>query len=87
MLHDLHAGITKREKKKGQVHRVFEESFDAKAIFNESFLRQKMDYIHHNPVKGKWNLADDCTSYPHSSAAFYESGQSVFFQPKHHKDL
>jgi hypothetical protein len=27
--------------------------------------------MHHNPVKGKWNLVNDFTLYPHSSAGFY----------------
>ena len=29
------------------------------------------NYIHHNPVIGKWNLCNEFTDYPHSSAAFY----------------
>ena len=35
------------------------------------FLYQKLDYIHHNPVSGKWNLCNEFTDYAHSSAAFY----------------
>ena len=64
--------VTKREKMKGQLHKVFIDSFDAKPIFSEKFLKQKMDYIHHNPVSGKWMLAKDFTEYEHSSASFYE---------------
>ena len=30
LLDILHAGVKKRESKKGQVHKVFEDSFDAK---------------------------------------------------------
>ncbi|MXV51176.1 hypothetical protein GS399_09365, partial [Pedobacter sp. HMF7647] len=59
---------------KGQLHKVFEASFDAKPIFSDSFYQQKLDYIHHNPVSGKWNLCTDFVNYPHSSAAFYELG-------------
>ena len=51
---------------------MFNDSFDAKDIHNEKFLHHKIDYIHHNPVSGKWNLAEDFASYEHSSAAFYE---------------
>jgi len=87
LLNQLAAGITIREGKKGQKHRVFEESFDAKAIFNRSFLKQKMDYIHANPVKGKWNLADDFTQYEHSSASFYETGTWFHFKPVHYQDV
>ena len=86
-LFQLAAGITIREGKKGQKHSVFEESFDAKAIFNRSFLKQKTDYIHANPVKGKWNLADNFTEYEHSSASFYETGVSFHFRPVHFLDV
>ncbi len=61
----------KREQLKGQIHKVFEESFDAKECFNQKFIEQKLTYMHHNPVKGKWNLVNDFTLYPHSSAGFY----------------
>jgi len=52
----LHGAVTKREAAKGQIHKVFEESFDAKGIYSEKFFMQKVNYIHHNPVKEKWNL-------------------------------
>jgi hypothetical protein len=39
----------------------------------DKFLQQKLDYIHHNPISGKWNLADTFIDYKHSSAGFYEN--------------
>ena len=33
-------------------------------------MKQKTDYMHDNPCRGKWNLAD-VTAYEHSSARFY----------------
>ena len=45
---------TIREKKKGQLHKVFKDSFDAKAIYSQQFLMQKINYIHNNPVSGKY---------------------------------
>ena len=83
----LEDALTQREKSKGQVHKVFKDSFDAKPIFSEGFLIQKLDYIHFNPVAGKWNLAGDPTLYKHSSASFYETGVSDFFIPRHYMDL
>ena len=83
----LHNALTEREKKKKQLHKVFKASFDAKAIFSEKFLKQKLDYIQYNPVKGKWNLAKDFVSYEHSSASFYEENICMHFMPKHYKDL
>jgi putative transposase len=53
LLEYLYDSVTKREKKKAQRHKVFEESFDAKGINSEKFLLQKLNYIHRNPVSGK----------------------------------
>ena len=75
------------KKKKGQLHKVFKDSFDAKPIFSDKFPEQKINYIHHNPVTGKWNLAQDFVSYEHSSASFYELGVTQHFLPSHYRDL
>ena len=64
-----------------QRHKVFEESFDAKGISSEKFLFQKLNYIHHNPVSGRWNLVKDYTEYEHSSASFYETGKIKNYEP------
>jgi hypothetical protein len=69
------------------LHKVFKNSFDAKAIFSERFLFQKLQYIHNNPVSGKWNLAEDYTLYEHSSASFYEDGTIQHFKTKNFGDL
>ncbi|HVS92941.1 MAG TPA: transposase [Mucilaginibacter sp.] len=68
----LSSACSPRERAKGQKHKMFEKSFDAKSVYSLDFLNQKLDYIHHNPVRGKWSLCDDFVDYPHSSAAFYE---------------
>jgi REP element-mobilizing transposase RayT len=72
LLHTLAEACSEKEKAKGQRHKVFEPSFDAKPIYTDDFFYQKLSYIHSNPVTGKWNLCSDFTVYPHSSAAFYE---------------
>jgi len=74
LLSRLSAGVSENERRKGQLHKVFESSFDAKPIYTLKFLHQKLDYIHHNPVSGKWSLCTEFTDYAHSSAAFYELG-------------
>ena len=43
----------------------------AVAISSEDILLQKLDYIHNNPVKEKWQLADLPENYRWSSAGFY----------------
>jgi REP element-mobilizing transposase RayT len=79
LLNMLTSACTEKEKTKGQLHKVFEPSFDAKPIYTLKFLYQKLDYIHHNPVSGKWNLCSEFTDYSHSSAAFYELEQPHAF--------
>ena len=64
--------VSEREKQKGQSHKVFKDSFDAKPIITQKFLLQKINYIYNNPVSGKWMLAKDFIEYIHSSASYYE---------------
>ena len=71
ILKELSNGVQEKERLKGKKHQVFRLSFDAKKVEGESIL-SVMDYIHHNPVSGKWNLAKDYVSFPHSSASYYE---------------
>ncbi len=80
LLQELHAAVKKREAKKGQIHRVFEESFDCKPCYSPHFITQKLTYMHHNPVKGKWNLVNDFALYPHSSAGFYHGTGATVYQ-------
>lgn len=87
MLIELGNLVSIREKKKGQLHKVFKDSFDAKPIITYPFLIQKINYIHYNPVSGKWMLANDFTEYEHSSASFYELKKVHDFMPLHYLDI
>ena len=87
LLNHLESLLTARERKKGQVHKVFKDSFDAKAIFSHQFLIQKINYVHYNPVSGKWMLAKNFIEYEHSSASFYEIQLAKHFRPVHFMDL
>ena len=87
MRQELVSNFTAREIAKGQKHKIFKDSFDAKPIYSDKFLFQKLDYIHGNPVKGKWTLAKHNVNYEHSSASFYELNEVKHFSPKHYKDL
>ena len=86
LLDALHGGVSKRESKKGQVHRVFEESFDAKECYTTEFILQKLDYIHRNPISKKWQLASDFAYYKYSSASFYEKGIKMYGKLVHVND-
>jgi len=74
----LEKGVTQSEMRKGQLHKVFQSSFDAKLCFSPKFINQKLNYIHTNPINDKWKLADNIYNYPHSSASFYEFGKCIY---------
>ena len=54
-----------------QEYKVWEDGYDARDVFSQEFLSQKMEYIHYNPCRPKWNLANTPEEYPWSSARFY----------------
>jgi REP element-mobilizing transposase RayT len=81
ILDHLSKGVSIRERHKGSLYKVFNDSFDAKGIYSEWFLQQKLNYIHLNPVRGKWKLVNDYTDYEHSSASYYERGVEKMFVP------
>ena len=55
-------------------------------LYSNTVFEQKLDYIHTNPVKEKWNLADKPSSYKYSSAKFYETGIDEFGFLKHYSE-
>ena len=87
ILKQLADGVNTADRMKGQKHRVFEPSFDAKPINTLDFLNQKLNYIHSNPLKGKWSLAEVFTDYEHSSASFYEFEVVKNFKPLHFREV
>jgi len=54
-----------------QRYKVWDDDYDAKDVFTPEFLKQKMDYIHNNPLQSHWCLAERAEEYPWSSACFY----------------
>jgi len=84
----LASRVTAEEKKRKKKHRVFEVSSDIKPCYTEKFLLQKLEYIHANPISGKWHLAEIAEEYKHSSARFYELNEEhPQIKITHHKDL
>ena len=59
-------------------YQVWERNSLSKIIFSQKFFQQKFNYIHHNPIKPKWNLATFPEQYYYSSAKFYNSGIDHF---------
>lgn len=87
VLNCLQLGVTPREKSSGKLHKVFNPSFDAKVCESRDFADQKLDYIHYNPVTGKWKLVEDYTEYKYSSAQFYEFGKELDVAVTHYMEF
>ncbi len=83
LLKILEDGVTPSHKRKGQLHEVYEGTFDLKLIRSYKFVKQKLDYMHANPVSKKWCLADGPAEYPHSSAKFYMTGIPGIYKVLH----
>ncbi len=50
-------------------YKVWQDSFWEQIIYTEDFLKQKLDYIHRNPVRA--GMVDKAIEYPYSSARNY----------------
>ncbi len=59
-------------------HEFWQRDSLAQILYNKSFILQKMDYIHNNPVSGKWQLAPTADEYRFSSVNFYRKGFDEF---------
>lgn len=57
-------------------YQVWQEGSHPEAIFTEKFARQKMDYIHLNPVRA--GLVEVATDWPYSSAKAYVLGEETY---------
>jgi len=76
------------DRKNKKRHEVFQPSYDAKECFSLDFIKQKLQYMHKNPVSKKWSLADSYLDYPHSSARFYSLGEeNSWFELKDVRDF
>lgn len=58
-----------------KLYRFWREGNDAQEIFLESYLKQKLNYIHMNPVRAE--IVDKAEDYRYSSAIDYAGGQGL----------
>jgi hypothetical protein len=73
LLNYLEQSVSLKESiKNNRIHKIFRTSFDAILCDSERMIENILDYIHFNPVSGKWKLAESYLDYPYSSARFYE---------------
>ena len=57
-----------------QSHRFWQQDSDLKIVESVDFLKQKLEYIHNNPVQPQWNLVENPSDYQYSSCRFYDVG-------------
>jgi putative transposase len=69
-LYEVNAGNKK--------HEIWQRDSLGIEIYSREVAKQKLDYIHFNPVSGKWVLAKDDLDYRFSSSRFYEYGIDEF---------
>ena len=75
LLNQLSASVEIKRKENKKLHEVWEVSFDWKDCRSNEFVWQKLNYIHNNPCKEKWQLAINPIEYLHSCAKFYLTGE------------
>jgi REP element-mobilizing transposase RayT len=86
LLAKLSEGVSVSDAKRGKLQEVFEDSFEIKLCHSYKFVKQKLDYIHSNPVSKKWNLVKEPVDYVHSSARFYELEEQGVYEVMHSND-
>lgn len=64
----LRQAVTRPDK---QEFKLWEDGYNAKEVVSPEFLRQKLEYIHNNPLQSHWQLAERAEDYMWSSARFY----------------
>ncbi len=79
LLNQMQNAVEAKDRQRNKQHEVWEDSFDWKECRTAHFIKQKLDYIHDNPVRGKWNLAKTSADYEHSSARFYQCGEHAVY--------
>jgi hypothetical protein len=86
-MHQLQKAVLPADTAKGQKHTVWIDSFEVKECRTEKFVLQKLQYMHYNPVSGKWKLSASPLNYLHSSAPFYFNGRQQLFEVKDYREL
>ena len=56
-------------------HSIWQD-IQAKNIYSPTFLSEKLEYLHSNPVSKDWRLVKDRAHYRYSSACFYDRGDT-----------
>ncbi|MBI5568235.1 MAG: hypothetical protein HY870_25300 [Chloroflexi bacterium] len=71
---ELQYFATHRQADATEKHQIW-QPLQAKNIYSVEFLREKMEYIHNNPIAKHWALVDNRAEYRYSSACFYDRAE------------
>ncbi|MBL6444826.1 transposase [Fulvivirga sp. 29W222] len=63
---------------KDRIYQFWQRNSLNKLLKSRKVIEQKLDYIHNNPVRGKWMLADNPLKYHFSSVRFYKEDNREF---------
>ena len=70
LLQDFYVGASDR------IHQIWERNPLSVPLWNESVVKEKLNYIHNNPVRA--GLCIYPHEYKYSSAAFYDGEEDIF---------
>lgn len=70
-----------------QRHKIWDDGYHARPVFKTWFLKQKLNYIHNNPLQEHWKLVEYPEDYRYSSARFYHSGEQADLEVVHFAEL
>lgn len=81
LLHLLEVNLKDRK------YQIWQRNALSIPLWTNAVIEQKIDYIHENPLNGKWNLSETPEAYKYSSAQFYIENTSDFDFLTHYMDL
>jgi len=83
----MQEAVKAKDRQRGKKHQVWQGSFEIKECRTESFVLQKLNYMHDNPLSGRWRLSHRAIDYLHSSAAQYNIGKVRAYAVKDYREV
>jgi putative transposase len=77
---DLLSFFAQRQDRDASKQHQIWQPIQAKNVYSVGFLREKLEYVHNNPVAKQWRLVEDRADYVYSSACFYDRGLAPVVQ-------
>ncbi len=71
LIDELNCFAQHRQADRTEHHQVW-QPIQAMNVYSIDFLREKVEYIHNNPIAKKWALVENRADYRYSSACFYD---------------